>query len=210
MAASLRERRKALLRDEILAATHQLMTERGYAAMSMDELAARVGVSKPTLYNQFPTKEDLVAAMATQLIESVFAQLEAVSEAAPLERLLAFLHTTVRLQVEHRTSAMQLWLPEILDILERHPQSRALLLRVDAQLVATIREAQATGAIDPAFDVASVLRIFNALTITPNIGRLSSSGEPDPQRLADSAVMVFRRGITPPAASPEPEGQSPE
>jgi AcrR family transcriptional regulator len=208
MAASLRERRKALLRDEILEATHQLMIERGYAALSMDDLAARVGVSKPTLYNQFPTKEDLVAAMVTQLIERVFAQLEAVSEAAPLERLLGFLHTTVRLQVEHRTSAMQLWLPEILDILERQPQSRALLQRVDALLVTTIHEAQAAGEIDPALDVASVLRIFNALTLTPNIGRLSISGEPDPQRLADNVVAVFRHGVTP-ATSPTQQPQNP-
>jgi AcrR family transcriptional regulator len=62
MAHSLRERRRQMLREEILEATHQLLTERGYAAMSMDDLAARVGVSKPTLYNQFPTKEDLIAA----------------------------------------------------------------------------------------------------------------------------------------------------
>lgn len=119
MTHSLRERRRQMLREEILEATHQLLTERGYAAMSMDELAARVGVSKPTLYNQFPTKEDLIAAMATQLIERTLALVAGERSASPLERLLRFLHTSVRLQVEHRTSTMQLWLPEIVDLLER-------------------------------------------------------------------------------------------
>lgn len=197
MASSLRERRRALLRDEILAATHQLMAERGYAAMSMEDLAARVGVSKPTLYSQFPTKEDLVAAMALQLMERVFAQAEGAGEASPLERLTRFLHTSVRLQVLHRTSAMQLWLPEIVDILERHPESRAFLCRVDEQLVATVRAAIDAGEIDPAADVASVVRIFNALNISPSIGRLTVSGDPDPDRLADTVVEVFRRGLAP-------------
>jgi AcrR family transcriptional regulator len=197
MATSLRERRKALLRDEILEATHQLMAERGYAAMSMEDLAARVGVSKPTLYSQFPTKEDLVAAMALQLMERVFAHSEAGGEASPLERLLRFLHASVRLQVSHRTSAMQLWMPEILDILERHPTSRAYLCEVDERMVATIRAAMAAGEIDPALDVASVVRIFNALNISPCIGRLSVSGELDPDRHADAVVEVFRRGLAP-------------
>lgn len=197
MASSLRERRRALLRDEILEATHQLMAERGYAAMSMEELAARVGVSKPTLYSQFPTKEDLVAAMAMQLMERVFVQVDAESEASPLARLLRFLHASVRLQVLHRTSAMQLWMPEILDILERHPQSRAFLCRVDERLVGTIGEAIAAGEIDPGVDIASVVRIFNALNISPSIGRLTIGGDPDPDKLADTVVAVFRRGLCP-------------
>ena len=133
MTASLRERRKALLRDEILEATHQLMAERGYAALSMDDLAARVGVSKPTLYNQFPTKDDLVAAMAIQLIERTFSQVTATGSASPLERLLRFLHTSVSLQIAHRTNTMQLWLPEVLDILERHQRSRAVLAELEGK-----------------------------------------------------------------------------
>lgn len=209
MSQTLRERRKALLREEILEATHQLMSERGYAAMSMDELAARVGVSKPTLYNQFPTKEDLIAAMATQLIERVTTQLEAVSGATPLARLLGFLQSLVRLQLEQHTSAMQLQMPEILALLERHPQSRALLLRIDALLIETIREAQAEGEIDPTLDLTSVLRIFNALSITPSIGSLSNS-ELDPQRLAASVVAVFQRGISPSPVSQGPELQNRE
>ncbi|RRR73279.1 MAG: TetR/AcrR family transcriptional regulator [Candidatus Viridilinea halotolerans] len=197
MTQSLRTRRRATLRDEILAATHQLMTERGYAAMSMDDIAARVGVSKPTLYNQFPTKDDLVATLINQVIERVFAHLEAIHATPPLERLLDVLHTTIKIQVEHRTSSIQLWMPDIIAILERNPTSRALLMRVDACLVATIEEAQALGQIDPNLDVASVLRSFNALTLTPNIGQFSTCTPTDPQRLADDAVAIFRRGVTP-------------
>lgn len=197
MTSSLRERRKALLRDEILEATHQLMAERGYAAMSMDDLAARVGVSKPTLYNQFPTKDDLVAAMAMQLIERTFSHVAAETTASPLERLLRYLHTSVSLQVAHRTSTMQLWLPEVLDILARHERSRDQLCRVDETIVATIREAMAAGEIDPSLDVASLVRVFFAMNISPSIARLGITDDADPEKLADTVVEILRRGLAP-------------
>ncbi|MGQ9925751.1 MAG: TetR/AcrR family transcriptional regulator [Chloroflexaceae bacterium] len=198
MTRSLRERRRQMLREEILETTHQLLTERGYAAMSMDELAARVGVSKPTLYNQFPTKEDLIAAMATQLIERTLALVAGERSASPLERLLRFLHTSVRLQVEHRTSTMQLWLPEIVDLLERHPHSRACLMRIDEAIVAAFQEAIQAGEIDPGADVSSLVRAYYALSLTPSVGRLSVIDEPDAERLADTVVDLFRRGLPPP------------
>lgn len=203
MTHSLRERRKALLRDEILEATHLLMAERGYAALSMEELAARVGVSKPTLYSQFPTKEDLVAAMATQLMERVFTDVAAAAPGrSPLERLMHFLHTTVRLQVERRTTAMQLFLPEVLTILERNAASRAQICRNEELVMGLLREAVAAGEIDPATDLASVARLLYALLIAPSMGRLSQTETPDPQVMADTFVTILRRGL----AGPPPGG----
>lgn len=38
------------------------MAERGYARMSMDAVAARAGVSKPTIYLRFPGKAELATA----------------------------------------------------------------------------------------------------------------------------------------------------
>lgn len=195
MTQSLRERRRQLLREEILEATHQLLTERGYAAISMDDVAARVGISKPTLYHQFPTKQDLIAAMATHLLERMLATVDGETAASPLEWLLRFLHTTVRLQVEHRTSAMQLWLPEIVDLLERHPHSRACLMRIDGTIVAKFQEAMRVGEIDPQADLASLVRIYYALSLTPSVGRLSVVDAPDAERLADTVVDLFRRGL---------------
>jgi AcrR family transcriptional regulator len=172
------------------------MAERGYAAMSMEELAARVGVSKPTLYSQFPTKEDLVAAMATQLFERVFADVAAAQPGqSPLERLLGLLHTIVRLQLERRTTAMQLWMPEIIEILERKPATREQILVVDRIVVELLREAIAAGEIDPAADIGSLMRIFYAMVCAPSLGRLSCAPLPDPATMADTVVTIFRRGL---------------
>ncbi len=44
---------------QMLATAHALFAERGYAAVTMDGVAAAVGVTKPLLYNYFGNKERL-------------------------------------------------------------------------------------------------------------------------------------------------------
>jgi AcrR family transcriptional regulator len=46
--------------DALLTATRELLVETGYVAMTMEAVAARAGVSKPTLYLRYPTKGELV------------------------------------------------------------------------------------------------------------------------------------------------------
>ncbi|MEB3357489.1 MAG: TetR/AcrR family transcriptional regulator [Synechococcales bacterium] len=54
----------------ILAGALQVFTTHGYAAASMDRIAAAAGVSKPTLYNYFQDKEFLFVALMQQLTEN--------------------------------------------------------------------------------------------------------------------------------------------
>jgi AcrR family transcriptional regulator len=48
--------------EQTLEAAHSLFAERGYAAVTMDEIAAAIGVTKPLLYNYFGNKERLYIA----------------------------------------------------------------------------------------------------------------------------------------------------
>ncbi|HEY2767613.1 MAG TPA: TetR/AcrR family transcriptional regulator [Solirubrobacteraceae bacterium] len=48
--------------EQTLAVAHDLFAERGYATVTMDEVAAAVGVTKPLLYNYFGNKERLYLA----------------------------------------------------------------------------------------------------------------------------------------------------
>ncbi len=47
----------------ILAATRRAIAERGPGKLTLSEVAAAAGVSRPTLYRWFPTKDDLLAAV---------------------------------------------------------------------------------------------------------------------------------------------------
>ena len=48
--------------QQMLSVAHDLFAQRGYAAVTMDEVAAAVGVTKPLLYNYFGNKERLYLA----------------------------------------------------------------------------------------------------------------------------------------------------
>ena len=79
-----------LRRRQLLELATQLFTERGYAAASMDELAARAGVSKPVIYSQFGSKEGLlvaaIEALGIELNEAVAAAISAEREPEQLLR----------------------------------------------------------------------------------------------------------------------------
>ena len=53
-------RRDPAIDAAILAATRELLTEVGYANLSMEAVAARAGVTKPTVYLRYPTRTVLV------------------------------------------------------------------------------------------------------------------------------------------------------
>src|ERR1700749_2416060 len=48
--------------EQTLGVAHELFAERGYAEVTMDEVAAAVGGTKPLLYNYFGNKERLYLA----------------------------------------------------------------------------------------------------------------------------------------------------
>src|SRR6187402_2291471 len=68
--------------EQTLEAAHGLFAARGYAAVTMDEIAAAIGVTKPLLYNYFGNKERLYIACMERSGEALAATiLETVGDA---------------------------------------------------------------------------------------------------------------------------------
>ncbi len=196
MTLSLRERRRQMLRDEILNATQALIAEKGYAAMSMDDLAARVGVSKPTLYSHFETKEDLVVAMASRMTERIIEAFDAGrEERTPLQQLALLLHTIIQTQVDGGLITAQIWMPDVFRILKTRPGTLKHMQYVDEAVVNLAQAGIDQGEIDPELDVATVVRIFHAFVSAPHLARLSKSGDPNPDRIADMLARSFTRSV---------------
>ncbi|MEU6849469.1 TetR/AcrR family transcriptional regulator C-terminal domain-containing protein [Actinacidiphila alni] len=66
-----RPRKPLLSRERIVAAALALIDEEGLAALSTRRLAAELGVSGPSLYNHFATKEAILDAAADTVVTQV-------------------------------------------------------------------------------------------------------------------------------------------
>jgi AcrR family transcriptional regulator len=85
MESGLRERKKELNRQLIADTALRLFVERGFERVAVSEIARAADVSEKTVFNYFPTKEDLVYSR----LESFEAQLlEAVRDRRPGESVL--------------------------------------------------------------------------------------------------------------------------
>ncbi len=71
------QRRKADRPGEILAAALECFAQRGFSATRLEDIAARAGVTKGTLYLYFPNKEELFKALVRQELVPIVERLEA-------------------------------------------------------------------------------------------------------------------------------------
>src|SRR6201986_111995 len=75
---------KPSMKERILETADRLFYLQGIRAIGVDTIAARIGISKRTLYNHFPSKDALIAAY----LERRFVQARPSSK-SPLEQILA-------------------------------------------------------------------------------------------------------------------------
>jgi AcrR family transcriptional regulator len=69
-----RQRRKEARPQELLEAALELFVEKGFAATRSEEVAARAGVSKGTLYLYYPSKEELLKAVIRHNLSPLIAE----------------------------------------------------------------------------------------------------------------------------------------
>jgi AcrR family transcriptional regulator len=93
----LRSRKRELARSEILAAAWELARRNGVAALSLRELAAKVGMRAPSLYTYFPSKNDLYDAMYAQGMQRFADELNKVTGRNPRDTFRNLAKTHARL-----------------------------------------------------------------------------------------------------------------
>lgn len=76
-----RQRRKQARPQELLRSALELFVAKGFSATRSDEVAARAGVSKGTLYLYFPSKEELFKAVVRNNIASLIAEGQRIADA---------------------------------------------------------------------------------------------------------------------------------
>jgi AcrR family transcriptional regulator len=99
-----RAKQKAV-RDQILRTAADLFRERGYRASTLDHIAARLGMSKASLYTYFRAKDEMLAAISRETIEGFTRELGLVlrSDLAPEEKLRRIVREHVRFVIANRS-----------------------------------------------------------------------------------------------------------
>ena len=96
---TLRQRKKAESRQNMLDTAKQLFIKNGYSKTTMEDIAEQAGFGVATLYNYFKTKEGMFAAMAHDDMSEIKAQGRTVLENLPddpVKGVLALLKTYLK------------------------------------------------------------------------------------------------------------------
>jgi TetR/AcrR family transcriptional repressor of nem operon len=156
-------------RERLFKAAHDLVSTRGYAAVSVDDMCVRAGVKKGSFYHFFASKGALVAAAVEEHWVQRAAQMDRIFSPSrpPLERLQLYFDDLCQTQVEHkREHGYALGCPLLsigCEVAEQEPQLAVATQRVLERLLlyfeSALRDAQAQGAIEArAEDVPELAR----------------------------------------------------
>lgn len=129
----MRDERVRRSRAAVLAATAELLFERGFAGASVDEICRRSGVAKTTIYRHWPTRTDLLREACSQ-IGTPQVTPDRGSLRADVAALMAEL--AAALTTERWTSV----LPSIIDAGERDPDMAEMYRRLQQGYSAPFEE----------------------------------------------------------------------
>jgi AcrR family transcriptional regulator len=107
------ERKRGRRIQEILTTAAALFGERGYDAVSLEDVAERLDVTKGSLYYYFASKDELVTAAIETLGNEWTARLErlpAATAGTPAERLRALIREHIGIAVREYPAALRLFL----------------------------------------------------------------------------------------------------
>jgi len=71
---------RQVMRDAILDAANELLGRYGYNKMTVDDLAAEVGIGKGTIYLHFPSKEEVVLSTIDRMVDRLLVKLAEIAE----------------------------------------------------------------------------------------------------------------------------------
>jgi AcrR family transcriptional regulator len=199
MLGAARTDRRAARREgtkaEILAAAWEMVRADGLAALSLRDLAARVGMRAPSLYQYFDSKHAIYDAMFGQGAREALAALGAPYPDDPVEALRAGAHRMFEFTTSDPARA-QLLFQRTIPGFEPSPESYAPAVEL---LELTRARLAAAGITDPeALDLWTAL--IGGLT---NQQLANDLGGTRWARLIDRAVDMFLTQVAPPSARPK-------
>lgn len=193
---SFREQMHLAREDAIVSAVNRLLAEKGFEAMTVDEVAAEVGIAKASLYKHFPSKEDLAAAAMVKVMDRARAYLDSLdAKAPPLDLLRQVARWTMEVQLAGEMPSLPSENSSLRAALTTNKAYVDGLMDVSDRLGAWIEAAQKQGAINPALPPIAVLYTLYARACDPVLGFLKGSGLYSDDQIIEMVLITCFEGL---------------
>jgi len=180
----------------IIQSVNRLLAEKGFDAMTVDEVAAEVGIAKASLYKHFTSKEELAcAAMVTamrraqEVIQSTDPQLP------PLDKIKAVTRWTMTLKLQGLMPSLPSQNSSLRATLMASKDYMDGLMEVSDALGGWIEEAQAQGQINKALPSVAVLYTLFARACDPVLEFLKMGEQHTDEQILDLVMSTCFDGL---------------
>ncbi len=188
--------------DAILDAVNRLLSRKGFDLMTMDEVAAEVGISKASLYKHFESKEELAAASMTRLLEQTLDHAHSLAaELSPLKRLKAVMRWAVTAHLEGAMPSLPSTRSNIQHALIGYAPYAERVGQLTELLGGWILQAQDTGDLSPDLPGEVILYTIYARSCDPVSDFLKTGGAFTDDEIVSYVERTCFDGIT---GSPDP------
>lgn len=198
-----REAQRALKREAVLRTAAQLFNEKGYAASTLDEVAERLGVSKPTVYYYVDSKDGILfecVKAGLEMLQTAIRHADAVGGRA-YDKLVAAMRAYVEIVTQDFGKCIIRVGEDPLPAAERR-KLRGIKAALDGEFRELIRQGIAEGSIAPCDPKLAAFTLAGALSW---IGRwYDPEGDLTPEQIADHCIGVLMRGLAQPVAPAQP------
>jgi AcrR family transcriptional regulator len=197
--------------EAIVAAVNRLLAEKGFDQMTVDAVAAEVGIGKASLYKHFASKEDLAAATMAHVLERALAhaaQLAADAALDDFDRIRAMARWAVECQLRGDMPALPAQNPTLRAAMAGHRGYMERLLRLSDQLGTWIESSRAAGRLDRTLPAELTLFTLFAKGCDPVVFILKQTGQYSDEQIVDWAVRSCFSGLGGPA--PPAKGKRPK
>ena len=163
--------------DAIVQAVNRLLAEKGFDLMTVDEVAADVGIAKASLYKHFPSKEDLAAAAMVRVVALAQAFLTSLPvDAKPLQQLKSLVRWMLELQLAGEMPSLPHQNSSLRTTLMNNKAYLDGLMRISDQIGDWIERAQKDGSLSVSIPPLLVLYTLYARACDPVVEFLRASG----------------------------------
>lgn len=177
---SFREQVLRVREEAIVASVNRLLAEKGYDGMTVDAVAADVGIAKASLYKHFASKEALAAAAMIRVLDRALAfvaEHAADGSASPLERLRAAVRWAMQQQLAGEMPALPPQNSALHAVLSTNRACLDRLVALGDGLCAWITAAREQGQLGRHLPVEVMLYTLYARACDPVLSLLKASGQ---------------------------------